>query len=481
MPSYPPLSMKYFLLFISLFFYSVVYAQTSIKGKNIFKHIEYLSSDALQGRWPGTKGDSLAGQYIKAAFSKSGVKPLSGQYDQPFDVIVKLDAAQGSNFIRTISGENLLLNKQYSIFPFSGSAKIEAPVLFAYDNAIAFNAQQYIKSSWVVLWRNKPVASATDSLSDHALSIIAMHRGAAGVILISPDTVDSKDGLVRLRPRKDKPIGIPVIQLTRTAWQQMQAKLFTRATDDDKNYYLSAAPLSGSVNIETQKVVAKNIVGIIKGSDPQLQNEYIVLGAHYDHLGYGGYGTGSLQPDTTAVHNGADDNASGTAALLEIAKALQRNKKHLKRSVIVVVFAAEEEGLLGSRYFADHLPVPQSAIKVMLNMDMVGRLNAENQLYMGGAGTFPGGVDFMKALGKGSALSLVVHAGGVGGSDHVSFYRKGISCIGLHTGGHPQYHTPADDAVFINVAGIEKVARYIYSAVYGLSVREGEWGFVEQE
>ena len=114
-------------------------------------------------------------------------------------------------------------------------------------------------------------------------------------------------------------------------------------------------------------------------------------------------------------------------------------------------------------------------------MDMVGRLNAENQLYMGGAGTFPGGVDFMKALGKGSGLNLVVHAGGVGGSDHVSFFRKGISCIGLHTGGHPQYHTPADDAVFINIAGIEKVARYIYSAVYALSIREGEWKFIKQE
>ena len=114
-------------------------------------------------------------------------------------------------------------------------------------------------------------------------------------------------------------------------------------------------------------------------------------------------------------------------------------------------------------------------------MDMVGRLNTESQLYMGGAGTFPGGVDFMKGLGEGSGLNVVVHAGGVGGSDHVSFYRKSISCIGLHTGGHPQSHTPADDAEFINVPGIEKVARYIYRAVYGLSVREGAWGFIKQE
>ncbi|HTN06327.1 M20/M25/M40 family metallo-hydrolase [Agriterribacter sp.] len=473
--------MKYFLLFISLFFYSVIYSQTSIKGKNIFRHIEYLSCDALQGRWPGTKGDSIAGQYIKTAFSKSGVLPLFGQYDQPFDVIVKLDAPASGNFIRAGSEESLLLNKQYSIFPFSGSAILEAPVLFAGDNAIAFSAQQHSKPCWIVLWRHKTADPATDSLSDYALSVRAMQNGAAGVILISPDSVDSKDVLVRLRPRRDKPIAIPVVQLTRKVWQQMQAKLFSGTTAGDKNYYLSAALLSGSVNIRQQKVIARNIVGIIKGSDPQLQNEYIVLGAHYDHLGYGGFGTGSLKPDTTAIHNGADDNASGTAALLEIAKALQRNQKQLKRSVIVVAFAAEEEGLLGSQYFTDHLPVSQSAIKVMLNMDMVGRLNAEHQLYMGGAGTFPGGVDFMKSLGEGSGLNVVVHAGGVGGSDHVSFYRKGISCIGLHTGGHPQYHTPADDAELIHVAGIEKVARYIYRAVYALSVRKGEWGFIKQE
>ena len=473
--------MRYFLLFIFLCFYSGIYSQTSVKGKRIFKHIEYLSSDALQGRWPGTKEDSLAGQYIKAAFSKSGVAPLPEQYDQPFDVIVKLDAPPGSNFIRTHSGERLVLNKQYSIFPFSGSAKLEAPVLFADDNAIVFSAQQHTKPSWVVLWRNKSGIPATDSLSDYALSVKAMQNGAVGVILISPDSVDSKDVLVRLRPRKDQPIAIPVIQVTRTAWELIKEKLFPETMVDDKNYYLSAASLSGSVNIEPQKVVAKNIVGIIPGNDAVLKNEYIVLGAHYDHLGYGGFGSGSLKPDTTAIHNGADDNASGTATLLEIAKALQRNQKHLKRSVIVVAFGAEEEGLRGSQYFVDHLPVPQSSIKVMLNMDMVGRLNTERQLYMGGAGTFPGGVDFMKSLGEGSGLNLVVHAGGVGGSDHVSFYRKGISCIGLHTGGHPQYHTPADDAALINITGVEKVARYIYRAVYGLSVREGEWGFIRQE
>src|SRR5690606_32012062 len=112
---------------------------------------------------------------------KSGVKPLSEQYDQPFEAIVRLDAPPASNFIHAANSENFLLNKQYSIFPFSGSAALDAAVLYADDNALAFDAQQHIKSSWVVLWRNKTVAPAADSLSDYALSVKAMHRGAAGV------------------------------------------------------------------------------------------------------------------------------------------------------------------------------------------------------------------------------------------------------------------------------------------------------------
>src|SRR5687768_1271299 len=117
----------------------------------------------------------------------------------------------------------------------------------------------------------------------------------------------------------------------------------------------------------------------------------------------------------------------------------------------------------------------------MVNMDMVGRLNNENHLYMGGAGTFPGGVELMKQLGEGSGLNLIVHAGGVGGSDHVSFYRKGISAVGMHTGGHPQYHTPADDAELINEQGAEKVGRYIYKVIVSLCNRNAEFKFIKRD
>lgn len=132
-------------------------------------------------------------------------------------------------------------------------------------------------------------------------------------------------------------------------------------------------------------------------------------------MGWGGKGSGSKKKDTIAIHNGADDNASGVSALLSILEELHHNKIAPKRSIIFISFSGEEEGLLGSKYFVNHLPVDKSAVKVMINMDMVGRLNDKKELYMGGAGTFPDGVELMKKLGEGSGLNPIVFAGDVGG------------------------------------------------------------------
>jgi len=238
-------------------------------------------------------------------------------------------------------------------------------------------------------------------------------------------------------------------------------------------------PQTNSVSKDT--VPTQNIVGYIEGNDEALKNEYIVIGAHYDHLGWGGQGTSSKKKDTVAIHNGADDNASGASALLCIAAEIAKQQQLLKRSIIFVSFSGEEEGLKGSNYFVQHPPVPQTAIKLMINMDMVGRLNTEKQIYMGGAGTFPGGVELMKNLGEGSGLSPVVHAGSVGGSDHVTFYKNKISVLGLHTGGHPQYHTPEDDFALINSKGAVLVMQYICKALLAITNYSQPIHFIPQD
>jgi Zn-dependent M28 family amino/carboxypeptidase len=232
--------------------------------------------------------------------------------------------------------------------------------------------------------------------------------------------------------------------------------------------------------MKSDSVSTQNVVGYIEGSDENLKKEYIVIGAHYDHWGWGGKGSGSKKKDTLAIHNGADDNASGVSALLSILEEFHHNKTAPKRSIIFISFSAEEEGLLGSKYFVNHLPIAKNAVKVMINMDMVGRLNDKKELYMGGAGTFPDGVELMKKLGEGSGLNPIVFAGDVGGSDHVTFYKNNISAIGLHTGGHPQYHTPEDDTALINSEGAVLVSKYIYNALTAISNYDQPLTFIKQ-
>ncbi|MCK0146600.1 M20/M25/M40 family metallo-hydrolase [Arenibacter sp. F26102] len=227
-----------------------------------------------------------------------------------------------------------------------------------------------------------------------------------------------------------------------------------------------------------EEVKTWNVLGVIEGNDPILKNEYIVLGAHYDHLGLGG--GPSSKSERIGIHHGADDNASGTSALLEIGEMLMAHKTELKRSVLLVAFGAEEQGLLGSKYFVDNPVVPLSQIKLMINMDMVGRLNESKQVYMGGAGTFPGGVELMKELGQPLGLTPIVHAGSVGGSDHVSFYKKNISVLGIHTGGHPQYHTPEDTVDLINFEGQKLVCDYIFNAIMKVASTTYEMKFIPQ-
>jgi Zn-dependent M28 family amino/carboxypeptidase len=321
-------NLKYKFCFITtLFFNIVINAQSEISAKTFYKHDKYLSSDKMEGRFPGTKENNDAATYIKKHFKKYGLKEFNGNYFQTFKLFVK-----------------------------------------------------------------------------------------------------------------------PGINKTKS-----------------------------------DSVTTQNVVGYIEGSDESLKNEFIVIGAHYDHWGWGGEGSGSKKKDVVAIHNGADDNASGVSALLSILEELSKSKIKPKRSVIFISFSGEEEGLLGSKYFVSHLPVEKNAVKVMLNMDMVGRLNQEKQIYMGGAGTFPDGVELMKKLGENSGLNPVVFAGDVGGSDHVSFYKSSISVIGFHTGGHPQYHTLEDDVDLINVDGGALVARYIYNALVEIADYNQALYFINQD
>jgi len=213
----------------------------------------------------------------------------------------------------------------------------------------------------------------------------------------------------------------------------------------------------GQTDIEREEVEIANVIGVLEGSGPHA-DETVVIGAHYDHLGYGG--PGSAAPRSNEVHNGADDNASGTAVLLEIARRLAVREKPPARRIVFIAFSGEERGLLGSAHYARHPLFPLEKTVAMLNMDMVGRLQ-ENKLIVHGTGTakeFDAWVEKLNAGGENGGFELVKKPGGFGPSDHATFYAKQIPVLHFFTGTHRDYHKPTDDADKVDIEGMQRVA-----------------------
>jgi hypothetical protein len=212
--------------------------------------------------------------------------------------------------------------------------------------------------------------------------------------------------------------------------------------------------VTGQSSLTRSRAQIRNVIGVLEGEGPDA-DEAIVIGAHYDHLGYGG--DASAEPESREVHNGADDNASGVAALLEVARRLKAIGKKLPRRIILIAFTGEERGLLGSEYYLKHPLVPLEETVAMLNMDMVGRLR-NNKLIVHGTGTATEFDLLIERLNAGHNFKLVKKPGGYGPSDHTSFYEKQIPVLHFFTGAHQDYHRPSDDYEKLNLEGIERVS-----------------------
>lgn len=237
------------------------------------------------------------------------------------------------------------------------------------------------------------------------------------------------------------------------------------------------------IDVETEvkaiEKTARNVAGILEGNDEQLKNEYIVIGAHYDHLGIDQLLTSSMYKGSEKViHYGADDNASGTAGVLELAEKFVSMKDQLKRSFIFIAFSGEELGLLGSSYFVNNPPIPLENIITMLNMDMVGRLNDESNLTVIGAGTSTNWKNLLEEKNN-YELKLSLSESGSGGSDHQVFYNKNIPVLFFFTGTHEDYHRPTDVAERINYEGQEKVLHYVFDIADAVNKIESKPDYVK--
>jgi hypothetical protein len=218
--------------------------------------------------------------------------------------------------------------------------------------------------------------------------------------------------------------------------------------------------MTGEVSVKRTEAEVKNVVGVLDGAGP-LADETVIIGAHYDHLGWGG--EGSFLPDKKEVHNGADDNASGVAALIEVARTLAAREKKLPRRIVFIAFTGEERGLLGSAYYCKHPLFPLDKTVAMLNMDMVGRLTDDKLIIQG----FDTATEFGKlidGLNEKYHFVLTKQPGGFGPSDHASFYPHKIPVLHFFTGIHKDYHRPSDDLDKINVAGMRRVTEMVNEA-----------------
>lgn len=289
----------------------------------------------------------------------------------------------------------------------------------------------------------------------------ARELGASAVIFVTgPLQDEGTDKLPALtNDGPESPAGLPVIQVKTSVVQKwLDLAQFQKDVDTDlrpRSRVLDRT-LSGTVDVQAAFVDAQNVAGVLPGRG-RLANEVVVLGAHYDHLGYGG--KGSMRPNENAIHNGADDNASGTAAVLVAAKrvsALLADAKD-RRTVVFALFSAEEMGLGGSAYFVEHAPVPLASVVAMVNLDMVGALRDDKLVALGSesAAEWRPLVDRVAGEVK---LAVTSSGDGYGPSDQTSFYAKQIPVLHFFTGSHERYHTPDDDADAVNFAGAQKIA-----------------------
>ena len=457
-----------------------------ITAAEIQDHINYLASDSLEGRFTGSRGGELAAEYIEADFTSTGLKPLfNGSFRQNFPFVSGIKLADNNKLFFNINGEELnpTIKDEYTPAPFSGNIDYHGEIVFV-GYGISAPDLKYddykdidVKGKAVVIMRYGP-----DGANPHSefgkytayryKTNTAKEKGASAVIFITGYIPkDDEDKLMKLNYDGAGPMpDIGIIQIKRDIadklfkgegleFKSIQEKIDSLKSPD--SFELKNSKVVLSTGIEEITGHADNIGGYMEGHDPILKNEYIVIGAHYDHLGWGE--TGSLYTGSVPeIHNGADDNASGTAGVLELAEKFASQKDSLKRSIIFLCFSGEELGLIGSSYFVNNPPVPLNKMDAMVNLDMVGRLNSDNQLIVYGTGTSTGFKDLLNNDNKDFSFKLTLNDEGYGPSDQSSFYAKEMPVLFFFTGTHTDYHRPTDDADKINSKGEEEVLDYVY-------------------
>lgn len=455
----------------------------AFSARDFQEAVRILSSDKLKGRGNGSKELDKAARYIARRFRKSGLTPGGdhGTYFQRFLMTVGAELGPKNSLEYEASGakRSLRLREDFIPFSFSEAASVEAPVVFAgygitapdlhYDDYKGID----VKDKIALVLRHEPQEDdeksvfAGKQLTTHAeivsKAINAKNHGAAGMILVNDlgNHPGQGDELIKFGalagPEEMKLVAVQVKAAAVEEWLKPSDRTLDglrQAIDKDlSNHSFALDPslrVSLAADVKRVRRQVANVVGVLPGHDAKLKDQAIVLGAHYDHLGLGDQH--SLAPSLVGqVHHGADDNASGTSAVMELAHGLARQNPRPSHTIVFVAFAGEETGLLGSNYYTRHPAVPLDRTLAMVNLDMVGRVS-KNRLYVGGTGTSPGFRKLVEEANREVGFELNYSASAYGASDHMSFAVASVPVLFFFSGLHSDYHKPSDTWEKINAA-----------------------------
>jgi hypothetical protein len=536
--------------------------ELSPSTERVRAHIEYLASDKLEGRRTGSAGANLAAEYIAREFSRYGLRRSIGydtagmsileadspnRYLQKFPYVASVDLGDNNLFLvnpgRADDITHYAVREDWMPLGFSSTARVQKAEYQFVGYGITAAEPKYDSYAGRKMTNTVAVAlsGTPDADNPHGLfgryedvrwkAIAARNAGAKALLVIAREENLKDDRLAQLNYDNSGDAGLPVVVISHNlagrlfgsgdskktlAMLEEQAKADQNSNSAEattKNQAFKGVTVSLATDIVRHEVSAANVVGIRDGSDPTLKNEFIVIGAHYDHLGLGG--EGSLAPRQGEIHHGADDNASGTAGMLELARLFASLEFRPRRSIVFIAFSGEEEGLLGSNYYVNHPIVPLANTVAMINMDMIGRMK-DNKLIIGGVGTASGWREVLAAanapermkvsVAPGAAaevprpisttarievpvvsgsngnpvvslsfeksFDLTLNEDGFGPSDHSSFYAKQVPVLFLWTGTHDDYHKPSDTAEKINYSDEARLLGLVARVIHAIDSNE---------
>jgi hypothetical protein len=446
--------------------------------------VKTLSSPVMEGRGAGTKGIERAANLIEQRYHSLGLQPAGAKsFFQPFTVITGAKLKEG-NRLEVEDGKSkqaLKLNQDFVPFSFSASGEVAGPIVFAGYGASApeFGYDDYahldVRDKIVVILRYEPSGFAAKSgnagLTQHSQLIVkainARNHGAKAVILVNGKLGDKEEDLLTKFGSVNGPenAGIVIAQAKNEIANAWFASAGRSLAETQSQINSSSTPasfafpdklqISLSANIEKTRATVNNVLAYLPGKT----DEYIIIGAHYDHLGYGN--VDSLAPSQIGkIHPGADDNASGTAGVLELARLLAPRKGQLQRGILFADFAGEELGLLGSAEWVKEPTLPLDKADAMINMDMIGRIKDE-KVFIGGTGTGAAFKDLLDEEKRKFPFHIEYSASGYAASDHTSFVGKKIPVLFFFSGLHSDYHKPSDTWDKIDAPDAAKLLDFI--------------------